>query len=700
MESFSPRSDASQLYQAWSLAQSSQTRVLLLNPSAQGDAQLTASFEVIDLKDGIHETLQYEALSYVWGQSDASRVIRIGSHSLPITEHLHGILTYLRLIAGPRRLWIDAICINQQNDVEKAAQVACMARIYSKADRVLAWVAGLEALPIAHIIDVIADHAANFGFEQDIDHLVRRTKRDNGFAIYGMSEGNTEAIERTRWGDDILLINELPLIIYPLREIQRQARDVAKSCPQFLRAAMDKSMLALYSSSWFSRVWILQEGISARHLLLCYGGEEIKWTRFATAVYLTSLVEHDDLSSTKAAGEFQHVLDFVMLRLARQIYAHPRTFDSGPMDVSGEPNTIASRRTADWTSMQMNSILQRVQDADPKPLRHELFRTGDYAPVATIMRSMRRRYCRDDRDRLFGALGIFPTDLQITTRPDYSKLPAEVYTQWAREMLSMKRVDMLNEAGMFGRIDSPHDPSDPDQLPSWVPEYRKSRLRCFGELRWLETEMNRLWDLCTPQLRLSEDPSLRHRLEIQAVSVGQFQHSLNLGKRPFAAIPVAVSVLSQLLVSRDAQRRGPLFARKGAESQIQSVLNVFAAFINSMDELGIKGLPHTTATFDGLTVKTQVELEYDKGYNAASITSHEAWARYTFFTTKNGHVGFAPCSLPQRSKIIAFVGLPSPYVIAPTANALEWRLLGPCYIEGMMKRYGGYGDDYHFVTLV
>lgn len=37
------------------------------------------------------------------------------------------------------RVWIDAICINQVDNVEKDAQIALMTQIYSKAERTLVW---------------------------------------------------------------------------------------------------------------------------------------------------------------------------------------------------------------------------------------------------------------------------------------------------------------------------------------------------------------------------------------------------------------------------------------------------------------------------------------------------------------------------------------------------------------------------------
>jgi len=38
-----------------------------------------------------------------------------------------------------RIFWIDAICINQNDDIEKGHQVASMAKIYAKVSGVIVW---------------------------------------------------------------------------------------------------------------------------------------------------------------------------------------------------------------------------------------------------------------------------------------------------------------------------------------------------------------------------------------------------------------------------------------------------------------------------------------------------------------------------------------------------------------------------------
>ncbi|KAF1950432.1 HET-domain-containing protein, partial [Byssothecium circinans] len=100
----------------------------------------------------------YEALSYVWGKQrakDAGGVVIYtiviknvpgpGCFSQPIngylevTENLYVALRHLRRTADARTLWVDAICINQDDIPEKNFQVSIMGEIYSKASRTVVW---------------------------------------------------------------------------------------------------------------------------------------------------------------------------------------------------------------------------------------------------------------------------------------------------------------------------------------------------------------------------------------------------------------------------------------------------------------------------------------------------------------------------------------------------------------------------------
>lgn len=81
----------------------------------------------------------YETLSYCWGQgAHRSRIYCEGQY-LEVTENLHLALRRLRLQETERVLWIDAVCINQEDVLEKERQVSIMCDIYRKSERTVVW---------------------------------------------------------------------------------------------------------------------------------------------------------------------------------------------------------------------------------------------------------------------------------------------------------------------------------------------------------------------------------------------------------------------------------------------------------------------------------------------------------------------------------------------------------------------------------
>ncbi|KAK4925712.1 hypothetical protein LTR49_007322 [Elasticomyces elasticus] len=80
----------------------------------------------------------YIALSYCWGTGVASHSIFIDGEDVAVTTNLLAALQELRQ-RGVRLVWADAICINQADLYEKAAQIQLMGRIYARATRCVAW---------------------------------------------------------------------------------------------------------------------------------------------------------------------------------------------------------------------------------------------------------------------------------------------------------------------------------------------------------------------------------------------------------------------------------------------------------------------------------------------------------------------------------------------------------------------------------
>jgi hypothetical protein len=93
----------------------------------------------------------YTAVSYTWGNDEPDQKIYVNERPFPVRCNLWSLLYYLGHYAGKggtgwRYLWVDAICIDQTNDLERNAQVRLMDKIYQSAVSVSVWL-GLPPVP-------------------------------------------------------------------------------------------------------------------------------------------------------------------------------------------------------------------------------------------------------------------------------------------------------------------------------------------------------------------------------------------------------------------------------------------------------------------------------------------------------------------------------------------------------------------------
>ncbi|SMR49445.1 unnamed protein product [Zymoseptoria tritici ST99CH_3D1] len=152
------------------------TRLILLHPPANGVDEL--NIELVPVAyDDLGTRYQYEALSYHWGSAEqglrtvyvrrnqdngaavgvpdsgaqatlrnvASKAHKALIKKIWLRTSLYMALRRLRLPTRPVLLWIDFICIDQDNNKEKEEQVARMVDIYSRANRVVIWLGDEDA---------------------------------------------------------------------------------------------------------------------------------------------------------------------------------------------------------------------------------------------------------------------------------------------------------------------------------------------------------------------------------------------------------------------------------------------------------------------------------------------------------------------------------------------------------------------------
>ncbi|KAJ4324084.1 hypothetical protein N0V84_004050 [Fusarium piperis] len=104
----------------------------------------------------------YEALSYTWaddkGDDSICRAIQCGSDGqfISITKNCELALLRLRKQDADRRLWVDAVCIDQSNILERNHQVKNMIAIFRSAIRVVVFLG--EGSPV---LDRLVDYMIN-----------------------------------------------------------------------------------------------------------------------------------------------------------------------------------------------------------------------------------------------------------------------------------------------------------------------------------------------------------------------------------------------------------------------------------------------------------------------------------------------------------------------------------------------------------
>jgi Heterokaryon incompatibility protein (HET) len=118
-----------------------------------------------------NECPEYETVSYTWGGEDGDstpcRPVFVGPYwdVLLQTRNCWAMLRHLRPWRGIRIVWVDAICINQNNLTERASQVAKMRAIYRDCMRVVVYLGD-------DLVSNSRRHPARHGLHE-LDHIMK-----------------------------------------------------------------------------------------------------------------------------------------------------------------------------------------------------------------------------------------------------------------------------------------------------------------------------------------------------------------------------------------------------------------------------------------------------------------------------------------------------------------------------------------------
>lgn len=211
-------------------------RLLTLLASTEYDSPIACTLHTVSLDT----TLQYECLSYTWegGGPQTSLPVAVNGRMVLVMPNLEHALRRLRQNKD-RVMWVDAVCIDQDNDEERGHQVAIMGRIYSHAAHTIAWLG-----------EEVEEGDKRYAWMH-----MRRGKRMMKVAFRVLETIVSDKHDK---------------------EITAALASGDYSVTADLKCAR-ASLKALSNRRWWSRVWTVQETILSASMTLKCGILEIPW---------------------------------------------------------------------------------------------------------------------------------------------------------------------------------------------------------------------------------------------------------------------------------------------------------------------------------------------------------------------------------------------------------------------------------------
>ncbi|KAK4496540.1 hypothetical protein PRZ48_012520 [Zasmidium cellare] len=251
----------------------------------------------------LESDVRYVALSYTWGRPDPNCHILINSQKISVRKNLKRFLHEVRKWSRYKHtlFWIDAVCINQADFQERSEQVKLMADIYQKAEHVLVWLGPAYA----------NSDPAMKALARDARYWKRQMKREK---VFWKPEG--------------------------------------------------AAIRSLCERPYWTRLWVFQELVQAKAVLLMCGNTSISWKAF---VDFSELAQ--SCSPARRPESFEHV-----------------AFKASPA----------------------LAMIRQVHQA-----------TGEESALFDLILASRLLACSEPRDKVYALLGVARTGQQ-SIRPDYS----------------------------------------------------------------------------------------------------------------------------------------------------------------------------------------------------------------------------------------------------------------------------------------
>ncbi|EFQ27480.1 heterokaryon incompatibility protein [Colletotrichum graminicola M1.001] len=417
----------------------SEIRLLQLHPGDWLEG-LEATMYVAD------RSRRYTALSYAWGSTRTSNQIIVSGKVHYITFNLDRALRAIRRRGEPVVLWVDSICINQHNAVEKSCQVGSMHDIFGRATDVIAYLGdGLDRSlrNYPHRFEKLGQnspvHFSETGIDEALAHQYladiwkklppgSMSENDEIVSLFSFFTTFRLASMNVNFFDDYFT----SLTRNHSTEDQRIQLIIAERIRLFA------------NSDWWNRMWVIQEACVAKNLTIAYGRATLPFT------FIVEATENFLLLPRLRSKELKKVISY----LAEKVYA---------IDTTRFPGTFRNAAHITTTS-----------------------------PLLWLLRKFRSRKSSEPKDKVFALLQL-AQDLKKERVFQHSDvgIKANYDTYTSSSLFTAVTHEIILQTGLIWMATFDLLAKSCRGTPSWVPDWSSDnvapgfdqrRFRLHGEI--------------------------------------------------------------------------------------------------------------------------------------------------------------------------------------------------------------------------
>jgi hypothetical protein len=608
------------------------------------------------------------------------------SGSIMLTKNLWDALTAVVVRDNGSELdgmlWVDFICIHQEDSAERAAQVLLMGDIYSLAESVLIWLSkdadGLDTVVWMHDVVYPALIAAS----------KKQASRD---ALY-IWMNQFDPIDPNFW----------------TREME--ISDVTSHSEWVWRWQLYWEFFA--NRTWFQRAWVCMSHVMFTNLYLM--------ARMQQVVQEVLLAPKLSVLCGETLFSWEDMIDFLTILYNTKWYQDIR------INVVSEKHKQALVPIFDL--IRLSSSFDTANLLESKYLQRRAKKFGARSEIEywsllliELIRCARTRLCLYPEDKVISLLGLLRKFLPaksyglLDTRPDSGAV--EIYT-WIATLC------IENSCSLFflNRKEDPSHCSLPD-LPSWVPDFCSLFFPgAVDAVPAFDATLTKTWEYISPRIA-------GHELQVHGLSVEmvksradqhtdqdpdivsclQFATGLNITYQ--ATGQDRVEALWRTLIMDccgNGRATNPAPNELG-ESFHQFVISEFMERVNKNEE-GVmpdsKNETELTNLIMRLRTSTMSEslLVSPENFRQLSFQGTESvstkedaifartyrtefnrsYSHRVLFQTSTGLIGIGPPSLQPDDNIFLLQGGRTPFILRELPKSGTYELVGGCYVHGIM----------------